>query len=262
MSIQMIVTDLDCTLLRSDKTLSEETVRILRQCQARGIKVVFATARPKRTVIPYFDQVQADAVIAHNGAVIHVGEQTIHHCGIASEIKNDILLSISRDYPEVRLSVEINDILYANFDVTSLWNGIQQKMTDFTDLPDLPAEKIIIKVSSMEAMDRYTSYLPEDLYIEMNEELGLIMHVDATKHAAVARLADYFHCSLNETVAFGDNFNDVGMVRRCGIGVAVANALDEVKAAADEICGSNDNDGVARWLEANLLSGKTNQERL
>ncbi|NCC49534.1 MAG: HAD family hydrolase [Clostridia bacterium] len=262
MSIQMIVTDLDCTLLRSDKTLSDDTVRILRQCQAHGIKVVFATARPKRTVIPYFDQVQADAVIAHNGAVIHVGEQTIHHCGIASDIKNDILLSISKDYPEVRLSVEINDILYANFDVTSLWNGIQQRKTDFTDLPDLPAEKIIIRVSSLDEMARYTRYLPENLYLEMNEELGLIMHVDATKHAAVARLADYFHCSLNETVAFGDNFNDVGMVRRCGIGVAVGNALDEVKAAADEICESNDNDGVARWLEANVLSRMAGQNRL
>ena len=57
---------------------------------------------------------------------------------------------------------------------------------------------------------------------------------------------------MPEVVAFGDDLNDVDMLRGCGTGVAMANALDEVKLAADEVCGGNDEDGVAKWIEANM----------
>jgi hydroxymethylpyrimidine pyrophosphatase-like HAD family hydrolase len=53
--------------------------------------------------------------------------------------------------------------------------------------------------------------------------------------------------------AFGDDHNDVEMLRRCGFGVAVANAIEEAKAAAGCICGTNDNDGVANWIEERVL---------
>jgi hydroxymethylpyrimidine pyrophosphatase-like HAD family hydrolase len=52
---------------------------------------------------------------------------------------------------------------------------------------------------------------------------------------------------------FGDDLNDAEMLRECGIGVAVSNALDEAKAVAGHICGDCDEDGVARWLEGNAL---------
>ncbi|BBB89727.1 MAG TPA: HAD hydrolase family protein [Methylomusa anaerophila] len=53
--------------------------------------------------------------------------------------------------------------------------------------------------------------------------------------------------------AFGEDYNDVEMLRECGISVAVSTAIDEVKAVADDICGDCDEDGVARWLEENVL---------
>jgi hydroxymethylpyrimidine pyrophosphatase-like HAD family hydrolase len=54
-------------------------------------------------------------------------------------------------------------------------------------------------------------------------------------------------------VAFGDDYNDVEMLSECGIGVAMGNAIDECKAVADHICGDCDDDGMAKWLEKNLL---------
>jgi len=54
-------------------------------------------------------------------------------------------------------------------------------------------------------------------------------------------------------VSFSDDYNDFDMIRECGIGVAVINALDEVKAVANYICDANENDGVAKWLEENVL---------
>ena len=253
--IRMIVTDLDRTLLRSDKTISAYTANVLCRCQDHGIKVVFATARPKRTVKHFLNDIKADAIILHNGAVVHIGDDVFCHCGIDHERTRHILLSISKDYPAATLSVEIDDVFYANFDVSSVWNYTKAVLTDFTDLPEKPADKIIVGVSSMDDIARYSDYLPNDLYMEMNDgQLGLIMHQDATKIRAVKILAEHYGHSLSEAVAFGDDFNDLEMIRGCGIGVAMENALDEVKFVADFICANNDNDGVAKWIEKHVLN--------
>jgi len=54
-------------------------------------------------------------------------------------------------------------------------------------------------------------------------------------------------------LAFGDDWNDIELLRNCGTGIAVANALNEAKAVADYVCASNDEDGVAKWLEEYVL---------
>ena len=56
-----------------------------------------------------------------------------------------------------------------------------------------------------------------------------------------------------ETAGFGDDVNDLDFLRVCGTKIAVENAVDNVKVIADDVCGSNDDDGVAKWLEANAL---------
>jgi len=254
MPIKMIVTDLDRTLLQTDKTISDYTANVLNCCRKKGIKIVFATARPKRTVKLFLERIPADALILHNGAVIYAGDKLIKNYGITSETKNNILLSISKDYPNASLSVEIDDVLYANFDVSLIWNYTQAIRTDFTDLPDKPADKIIIGVTSMEDVKRYSKYLTDELYIEMNDgKLGLIMHRNATKWRAIQIISHHFKINKNEIAAFGDDYNDIEMLKNCGVGVAVENALDEAKAVSDFVCESNDNDGVARWIEVNVL---------
>ena len=254
MIIKTIAVDLDRTLLHTDKTISDYSSTVLNRCRERGIKVVFATARPKRTLDIFVSSVPVDALILHNGAVLYAGDKLIKCYGISSDVKNDILRSINRDFPDNTLSVEIDDVLYANFDVSTVWNNTEAVRSDFTDLPDKPADKIIVGVSSFEEIGRLSQYLTDDLYIEMSDgKLGLIMNRKATKWKAVKIIADYFNITTNEVAAFGDDYNDISMLRECGVGVAVANALDEVKAVADFICDTNDNDGVAKWLEENLL---------
>lgn len=254
MKIKMIAVDLDRTLLRTDKTISDYSASVLNRCREYGIKVLFATARPKRTLNHFVGSIPVDALILHNGAVIYAGDKLLACNGIASDVKNDILQTISRDYPENTLSVEIDDVLYANFDVSTVWNNTKAVRSDFTDLPDKSADKIIVGLSSFEDIDRLSKYLTDDLYIEMNDgKLGLIMHRKATKWEAVKIIADHFNISTDEVAAFGDDYNDISMLRECGIGVAVANALDEVKIVTDYICDTNDTDGVAKWLEENVL---------
>ena len=59
--------------------------------------------------------------------------------------------------------------------------------------------------------------------------------------------------NTEEMIAFGDDFNDIGMLKLCGKGIAMGNAIDEVKAIADYITKTNNEDGVAYYLEPNLL---------
>ncbi|MBQ7433328.1 MAG: HAD hydrolase family protein [Lachnospiraceae bacterium] len=63
----------------------------------------------------------------------------------------------------------------------------------------------------------------------------------------------YANFDMEEIVAFGDDYNDIEMLRACGTGVAVGNALAEVKQAADEVCLTNEEDGVALWLTEHVL---------
>ena len=56
-----------------------------------------------------------------------------------------------------------------------------------------------------------------------------------------------------EIVAFGDDLNDIDMLGYAGVGVVMDNALEQVKTVADYICDTNDNDGLAKWLEENVL---------
>jgi len=252
-AIKMIVTDLDRTLLHTDKTISDYSVQIFRQCREQGIKIVFATARPKRTVNHFIEQLPVDALIIHNGAVVYAAGQLLSNFGIATEVKDNILLAISKDFPDATISTEIDDVLYANFDVSTVWNYTEAIRTDFTNLPNKPADKIIVGVNSLEEMNQFAKYIPGDLYIEMSDgKLGLIMNRKATKWAAIQLVASHFDIQAEEIVAFGDDYNDIDMLRECGIGVAVANAIDEAKAVANCICDTNGNDGVAKWIEENI----------
>lgn len=66
-------------------------------------------------------------------------------------------------------------------------------------------------------------------------------------------MARHWNVGASEIVAFGDDHNDLDLLAYAGMGVAVGNALDDVKAVADAICDTNDNDGVARWIEKHLV---------
>ena len=271
-NIKMIVTDLDRTLLRpklpgdDDSKISDYSADIFNKCIGKKIKVAFATARPKRVTTQYLEIIPADAVILHNGGLIYEGEEQIFHCNISSGAVKNIVRSISRDFPEATLSVEADDVLYTNFEAefdpaTANWDyTILNNLSEC--LPDKSAEKIIVGLRSVNMMTektedvikRFEKYLNDDLYVELNSERFLFfMNRNAKKSTAVKFLAERYGFDMSEILAFGDDYNDVDMLRECGAGVAVSNAIDEAKAVADYICGPNDEDGVAKWIEENLF---------
>ena len=125
---------------------------------------------------------------------------------------------------------------------------------DFSKGLDCDAYKITVEIEQETTANRIASDFPTVDVIPFSGE-GWYRFADknADKWHGVKALAVNLGLKFADIAAFGDDHNDVEMLRNCGIGVAVANAIDEVKATADYVCDANDNDGVAKWLEENVL---------
>jgi HAD superfamily hydrolase (TIGR01484 family) len=143
---------------------------------------------------------------------------------------------------------------YSNFIVSDEWSYITSfEIVDF-DKHNMDAEKLYILINNSDDIAFIRKHLPGDLYLSVSRDnMAMVMHKEATKSKAVAALVEYWGVNQLEIVAFGDDINDIDLLQYCGIGIATANALDEVKAVADCICDTNENDGVAKWLEENVL---------
>ncbi len=258
MAIKMIVTDLDRTLLRDDKTISPYTAGTLEELHASGVPFVIATARPTRAVRKAMPRLRYDGAVFFNGAVVTAGGESLRAYKIDGAL--DIVRAILRDKPETQLSVEMDDYLYSNMPPESLgdWGSDYCYTTDFKETAGRLVEKILISSKELPPerwMEEYARYIPQGLYMQMSENtLIMVMNRQATKLGGIRLLAERYGAGLSEIAAFGDDVNDMDMLRECGTGVAVGNALPEVKAVADEVCGSNEEDGVARWIGENVLA--------
>lgn len=252
--IKMIVSDLDETLLDKNSEITQYTQNILEECRRRGIKIVFATARPIRSVNIFFTQIQPDAFICHNGAVISFENGQIERIGIKYNVSMELIKDLLSTYPDVELAIEINDIIHSNYDVRKTWPEKEYIYTDFSNLTFNEADKILFNIIDNMNIESIKQFIPDDLYLEFaDDNLGMVMNKDATKLNAILKICNLTNISIENVVSFGDSYNDMDMVKNCGIGVAVANALEDVKKVADYICDEHGNDGVGKWIDANLL---------
>lgn len=253
MQVKLVITDLDRTFLREDKTVSSYAISVIEEMRRRGILFMIATARPEIAVKQFIPSLSFDYAVYHNGALVDFCNGHVLHYGISSEIAMQICQSLLKSYPEEKIAIEMDNMRYTNFPATDIWPGVDFEYTDFTDLPKKTAEKILIPMSG-EYHHKFQGFLPDDLYIQISEStLCMIMNRKAHKLTGIQSICEKVGIKLDEAVAFGDDLNDIDMLKACGIGVAVSNALDEVKSAATEICGSNAEDGVAKWIESHLL---------
>ena len=249
--IKMIVTDLDETLLRTDKLISENTKNVLLKCRQLGFKVVYATGRggsaEHRISSEYFD-----GRIIFNGAIAKVNNDIVYKKLIPYKSARSLLIAC--DKYGLKTASQFNGMDYSNFNVTNEWSFIKDyKIVDFSK-HELDAEKIYMVVKGAEDVKFIEKNLNSDIYLTVSKDnLGQVMHKDATKSKAIAALAIKWGIDASEIIAFGDDLNDIDMLNYAGVSVAVENALPEVKAVANYTCQSNNEDGVANWLLNNLL---------
>jgi len=248
--MKAIICDLDRTLLHTDKSISSYTAEVFKKCREIGILVMAASARPMRAIIPYKDIIPFDAICATNGAVISL-PNGITEVGFSTESGENIISKLL-EFPDVFLSVETSTGLYSNRDIP-IWNPVI-----YEKFPSLPEDIVLYKIlaSSKESSlyEHIESTLTDDVYHTIaDKDLIQIMSKNATKWNGIKYMLSYYGISPNDCVYFGDDNDDMEPIKNCGIGVAVSNAIPSVLAIADKIADSNDEDGVARFVEENIL---------
>jgi len=256
MNIKLIVTDLDGTLLHEDKTISEYTLSILEKCRAKGIKVVPATARGH--VVSSLSNL-IDGLVSNNGATAYAGDTLIHSRIMTIDAVRDFLVTVAGMGVNI-LAQSRDGSFYANFNLKKTWAKgwiTPYKSVDFSTI-DIELKYLFAIADTEEESKRaeqiINEYLPSNLCLLVRDKgrLMVVLHNEAMKSKGVAALAKHWGIMQSEIVAFGDDTIDIDLLEYCGVGVAVSNALDEVKAIANHICDSNDNDGVAKWLEQHI----------
>lgn len=248
--IKAVITDLDRTLLHTDKSVSDYTCAVLKRCRERGMFLMAATARPERAVSVYQEQIGFDALTALNGARIILPDRVLEN-SIDPQSAERILHHIV-GIPDVVLSVETKEGLFSNIPVPE-WNA-----KVFEGFPALPAKSAIYKIllgsDRQPIQPEAEKALTPDTYMTMAAgKLIQIMSSSATKWNGIRAMLKAAGVQSSEAVYFGDDYDDIESIKNCGIGVAVSNAIDEVLSIADFVAESNDRDGVARYIEENLL---------
>jgi len=249
--IKMIVTDLDETLLGTDKKISDNTKTTLNKCRELGIKVVYATGRG-RSAESIAPSGLFDGKITMNGAIAKINDTIVYNRLIPCKTARPLLIAC--DNYGLKTALEINGMQYSNFNVSDEWPYVTNyEKVDFSK-HEADAEKLYMLINSQDDVMFIEKHLSEDIYFVLSKDgLGQVMHKEATKSKAIMALAREWNIDKTEIVAFGDDMNDIDMLKYAGIGVAMENALDEVKAAADLKCLSNNDDGVAEWIKKNIL---------
>lgn len=249
--MKAIITDLDRTLLHTNKTISDYTQQVLKMCHEKGILIMAATARPERAILDYHGQVQFDAMVVMNGAGVVVPGQEAAGYPIARESVATILKRLC-ELTDIILSLECGNEVYANIEIP-IWNAIV-----FHEFPKLPTEgpiyKILVSRENENIGPLVETLLTEDTYCTVaNENLVQIMNKNATKWNGIQMMLQACNIVPEHAVYFGDDNDDIEPLKQCGTGVAVANAIEAVKEAADVVVENNDEDGVAKWIERELL---------
>ena len=257
--VKMVVTDLDGTLLRTDKTISEYTKVIFNRLRERNILLAFATSRSARASARFRAMITPDIDITSGGAIATMNGKTLFRTAIDIETATSIIRDLKASEAVLQITADTEEFYFNSMPIDTSWAGWidynDSVTTDFSEpLPVPDVFKITPSAVNAEAVQTITSKYPAvDVLNFTGEDWYQIKSVKAAKQHAIASVCAQLGISMTAIIAFGDDHNDVEMLRECGTGVAVANAIDEVKAAATFVCDTNDNDGVAKWLEENVL---------
>lgn len=266
--IQLVAIDLDGTLLRDDKSLSQENVDAIKEAIEQGVQVVICTGRTLPSIQYLSKQLpQGDGdeyLILQNGAVIHqLPDLNIVHETILTEGDRQAIYDIFKEYrsEEVQMVAFDPDKLYLVDDETANPTVVQDAETLSTDITLAKFEEVlnletlykIVVFGGVEFIDDYLEKIPNDLYEQVHIVRSLPVAIEfipklANKANGLNALIQQLDIKAENIMTIGDELNDYEMVKMAGLGVAMENGHPEVKRVADELTLTNNENGVAHAI--------------
>jgi Cof subfamily protein (haloacid dehalogenase superfamily) len=259
---RLVAIDLDGTLLRSDRTVSDRSRKAIAEVRSLGVTVMIATARSPRGVREFATAAGIGGVaICANGATIYDldAERIVAHTALPAETAHALVRGLRERFPGIVFGWEYelrfgSEPAYEALRDPNWWprpadshdpcDALEWSLPMTKLLARLPMadlEQVLAVATELAGADASTT-LAGDAFVEMAA-------AGVGKEIALQALAADLDLGPEDVLAFGDHITDVAMVAWAGHGVAVANAHPSVIAVADEVCGSNDEDGVAVVLE-------------
>lgn len=247
MSLKMIALDLDGTLLDRDGLLSDENAEWVRKAQASGMNVVLVSGRHRMRMIPVIEKLDLRLpLISANGCEIWDAD---------GRLMNRSVLPW-KDVETVNLFAFQHNVRYRAYCAEGVFDSENNHHLAQMDYSWL---KVLLKSddtrSLSDARDRLQATNRVELIVYGSAEAPRQIDVQPKgtgKASALAKLCDKLGIRREEVAAFGDDRNDIDMLRWAGLGVAMGNAPDDVKAAADWLAPHHHDAGVARTI-ARLL---------
>ncbi|MBQ8555712.1 MAG: HAD family phosphatase [Clostridia bacterium] len=265
MQVKAIAFDLDDTLLRSDATVSDYTVEVLHRAAQRGIHIIPASGRTRDSMWATVQRIGcASCFLSCNGSEVWSPERQLLMQELLSVEQAHEVAQFARERGIYCQTYAVDRFFYT---VENQWAASYAKMSslpgeyvgDLTTFIQKPVTKILmmddperIAVLLQEAQahfgDRVSLTCSKPYFLECNPKL-------ATKGNGLRWCARHLGFRMDELLAFGDSLNDVSMLEAAGTGVAMRNAREDVKAFGFPQCRTNDEDGVARYIDEMILSG-------
>lgn len=250
--MKILAFDIDDTILASGKCVSDRTKSAINQCRERGNKVGFITARSPRKVGHYLQGIPFDFISCYNGASTYVGNQLIGDFSMPHHEAFSTVRRILQSVPDIRKTVNFEPYCYRNTIVTDTRTDEVMDF-DMANPPECNVQRIHIYLAHHES-HVFSKYAGSGMaYTPTKHHTVIINAIGADKGIAVKAVTCHYGLERRDVWAFGDDASDIPMFRESGNGIAVQNALDELKRVSSAVTSSCDEDGVASYLERHLL---------
>ncbi|QMU09095.1 sugar-phosphatase [Levilactobacillus suantsaii] len=268
MTIKLIAIDIDGTLLNENNELAPATIDAVKAAESQGIKVVLCSGRPLSGVAPYIKKLGISGddqyAITYNGSVAQsvTGNILINHSLTFDDYID--LEAFSRKVG-VNFQIETPDYIYtANKNIspyTIFESNLVTMLIRYREVSEMPRDVTISKamyVAEAKDIDRIKPLIPQDFrdkyYVVQSTPFFIeVMNKAASKGNALRGLADKLGLTADNIMTLGDQGNDLTMIEYAGLGVAMGNAIDDVKQAADAVTLTNAEDGVAAAIRKYAL---------
>ena len=225
--------------------------RAIAALRAKGVRVFIASGR-QLLAINNLEDLQFDGYVTLNGGYCIVGEQVIYKHSMPSEDMVSLVqyMEEREDFPCIFVHENAFCINYTDERTDEVF-----RLLNFPQPPTLPLREAatgdifqLVAFFTKEQEKAIMAVMPHCEATRWNPLFSDVIPKGSSKQVGVDKMLDYFGISLDESMAFGDGGNDVLMLKHVGIGVAMGNAEDEVKRAADYVTDSVDEDGVEKAL--------------
>ena len=259
--IKLIGTDFDGTLLDDKKNVPKENIKSLKKAKKQKIKIVGVTGRTLESVKNAIDISIFDYLILNNGANIYDinKQQTIYDRAIPFEIAKEITNLADEETFQFDYCTVSNYLLYKNFTNPGVPFIKEIKKIEEIDEP-ISKMNIFLKegVNLKELLKRIKEQFPQVKASTMQDSGNdkkwiVITPENLNKKESLIFLGNYLDISPQEMVFFGDGLNDLEVMEVVGLGVAMGNALEEVKTRAKEVTDTNNNAGISKTVEKILM---------